>query len=309
MSKFKAIIKKLVNTKTYQRWYEKYSNDAQINQYNAAERVKEQNKKLITIARDSVKNYINFCKSFPENIDCCKDKIYVIGDSHTGVFSGSENLLWERIDGLDEEIDISLNLYPLFEIFHCGPCLAYNANKENSSNRILEKTKALIEKSFLPKNATVMVVLGEIDCRVHVKKQAEVQNKSIEEIIDDILNNFEQYLLLLKEQGFNIICWGPIASQKEEAACDEFYPRYGTEIERNRINAIYNNKLALLCKKLNIKFATIFYDMLEDGYTTNSDFLSADMVHLSQKSIPTIVKRLLSEKIVKIEDNYCRIIK
>lgn len=265
-------------------------------------------RKKIKQKKNEIKLLLNFYESFPKKVFACKDLIYLIGDSHTNFFSGHENIDWKKIDNISENISNVQDLHPLFKTFHLGPCLAYNTNRLNTTSRVLEKTQYLIDNNFFPQKANLMVALGEIDCRVHVKKQAELQNKSVEQIIDDILQNFSQYLQMLKDKEFNVICWGPIASQKE-CAIDPAFPRYGTETERNKITEIYNHKLERLCQNLGIKYCSIFNDMIDDKYETKAEFLSRDGVHLSQSALTTVINSLHKYGIICVKSKEVRICK
>ncbi|MEI8378107.1 MAG: SGNH/GDSL hydrolase family protein, partial [bacterium] len=217
-----------------------------------------------------------------------KAKIYVIGDSHTNFFGGAEYI---NFLPMEKHINTSCNLVDFFKTFHLGPVLAYNA-KTNSSTNTLDKTLFLIEEKYLPHNATLMLCFGEIDIRVHSLKQAEKQNKKVEEVIEDILNNYLEYIKILQNKGYTIICWGAIASQKDEWTTNPDYPKYGSEIERNQATAQFNKKLKEMCLENNFQFLSIFDDLVTEEGKTIEEFIAKDKCHLSQKAIPLVVKAL-----------------
>lgn len=258
-------------------------------------------RKKIKDRRKALKALLDFYKCFSSAAVKCKEVIYIIGDSHTNFFGGNETLYWQKIEGIPEEIDDGRDAYPLFKIFHFGPRLAFSADKEGSNGRVVEKTRYLAESGMLPAKASVMVSLGEIDCRVHVKKQSELQNKTVENIIDDILVHYENYLKMLQGYGYNVICWGPVASQKE-CEVDPAYPRYGSEEERNEITEIFNRKLKNFCSANSMGFSTLFYEMIDSDYKTKPEFLSADGVHLSQRVLPDGILQLEKDGIIEIKN-------
>jgi hypothetical protein len=73
--------------------------------------------------------------------------IYVIGDSHIGIFTRSS----------------------LFMVFHIGPATAYNLIKETSTIGSNEKIQKII--SLMKKGDILIPVFGEIDCRIHIYYQ------------------------------------------------------------------------------------------------------------------------------------------
>ena len=212
---------------------------------------------------DALLNQANFdhaCLNHYKN-----NTIIVLGDSHVNFFSGNENLSFLPI-GHD------INTCPLhtayhFTPLHIGPCLAYNCNRANTTFQFQEKAAYLCQ-NFIRPNARIICCLGEIDLRVHVFKQARLQSKNYTQIVDDILSEYIQFLITLKKKGYQVYCWGPIASQTQNCPLDPMFPRNGLETERNAATAYYNRQLSSLCRRHNIIFLSIFYKMITDSYHT-----------------------------------------
>ena len=175
-----------------------------------------------------------------------------------------------------------------------GPVTAYNTNNPLATIPSIKKIKFLIKHGFLPEGCPIICVFGEIDCRVHIQKQSEKQHRPIEEIIDDVLKNYEALLLMLKNKGYHVIVYGPIPSQSDKVEIDPLFPRYGTEIERNKITKLFNQKLEILCKKDNLEFKTLFYTLLNDDMTTKDEYL-VDHVHLRAESFELVEKLFFSK--------------
>ena len=203
----------------------------------------------------------------------------VMGDSHVNFFSGNEQLTYIPIGN-------NINLCPNitdnpFTVLHLGPCLAYNCNKPNSSTFFHEKVEYLCN-NFIKPNAHIIFCLGEIDIRVHVFNQTKLQNKTYMEIIDQILEKYISFLLSIQEKGFQISCWGPIATQREICPVDPTFPRNGSETARNMATAYFNERLSMLCMQHNIQFISIFNKLITDNFHTKEKYLSSDHCHLSQ---------------------------
>ena len=211
-----------------------------------------------------------------------ENTVIVIGDSHVNFFSGNEHI---SLNPMVKDINLceSINSLP-FTVLHLGPALAYNCNKTGSFSGFYEKTDFLIKDFFKP-GCGIVLSLGEIDIRVHVFKQAEKQKKTVEEIIESVLDEYLIFMNGLKERGFSVFCWGPIASQKDDTPQDPMFPRIGTEIQRNKATAYFNERLEELCLEQGIGFLSIFRELITDEYRTRGEYLSDDNFHLGQKAM------------------------
>ncbi len=223
---------------------------------------------------------------------------FVIGDSHTEIFHKNSMATKVLIAGSEAEPNKRMwfNKSKHFVCYHMFAVTAYNTNNPHATIPSLTKTKFLIENGFLPKGCKVICSFGEIDCRVHIQKQSEKQHRPVEQIIDDVMKNYETFLLMLKKQGYEVIAYGPIPSQSDHIALDPTFPRCGTEIERNKITKLFNQKLELLCKKNQLGYKTLFYDLINKDMTTKDTYLSIeDHVHLGIQSFEKVKKLFLKK--------------
>lgn len=212
--------------------------------------------------------------------------VYVVGDSHVNFFSGNESLAFIPV-GNDINTSEQIGGLP-FSVFHMGPCLAYNSNFYNTSTRFREKLDYLLESVIKP-GEYIMFVMGEIDIRAHVFKECKAKGKKYEEIVDDILEN---YLVMMKgviNKGYNVLCFGPIASQSEDTPMDDMFVRYGSEVERNTATEYFTNKINHLCLENNIGFLSIFNKMITSDYHTRTEYLCEDGCHLSQSALNLVI--------------------
>ena len=208
--------------------------------------------------------------------------VIVLGDSHVNFFSGNEELSFIPIgNGVNTcKGDAPYPFTPL----HIGPCLAYNCNRFQTTVSFREKVEYLC-RDFIKPGARILCCLGEIDIRVHVWKQAGLQQKPYRDIVDEILAQYVSFLLRLRQQGYQVSCWGPIASQKENCPPDPKFPRNGTEVQRNMAAAYFNRQLSQLCGEQGIPFLSVFEHMITEDYLTLDEYLSPDHCHLGQRAL------------------------
>lgn len=225
-------------------------------------------------------------------------KIYVLGDSHTNFFSGEEFIRFIKYkNGINK-------VYPLincFKPYHLGSTLAYNIANPNSSTQGLKRVNWLL-KNKIPKESILILCFGEIDIRCHVIKQSKVQNKTTEEIIDNIINNYAKFIKYLQEKDYKIITWAPIASPKDIWTDNPDYPKIGTEDERNYATKIFNEKLEQLSKEHNFINCSIFPKIIDKDNKTIEKYI-ADECHLSQKALPLMVEEFSNKGLLNIHKN------
>lgn len=214
---------------------------------------------------------------------------YVIGDSHVSAFSGNEGLKFVPI-GHDINTCCRLNDMP-FTAFHLGPCLAYNTNKYNTTNRFREKLDYLLESVIEP-GSKIIFIMGWIDLSAHVFKEAAKQNKDHRDVIDVIISNYAQMMTEIKDRGFKVICSGPIAALAETAMQDkDTYGANGTEVQRNRATGYFTDKLRDYCNIRDIPFMTLFNELVTQDWTTKLEYICDDGCHLGNKAFPLICQK------------------
>jgi hypothetical protein len=205
--------------------------------------------------------------------------IHCIGDSHSSVFSGKDEMMpiWPQR---------SLDITEYFKSYRIGPATAYQLdNKKPILNDIIFNN---VNKT----NDSVLFCFGEVDIRAHLIKQINLQELTKFEIVKECVDRYVNVMLHYKEQGYNIIAWGPIASWHEDKPYTTG-PSYGTCLERNTITKEFNDYLLELCLKNDIKFVSIFKDMVDENLNTKHEYLDdweGCHIHLNQKALPLIIK-------------------
>ena len=213
------------------------------------------------------------------------DKIAVIGDSHVSFFGGNELVTFIPIidqNGRHVGMNNTGDLIENFTTFHLGGALAYNLEKYGSSNRTREKIDLLLSNGIIRKGQPILCCFGEVDCRVHVLRQAESRKVHFKTVVDDILNNYFSFLLRLRKDH-PVYVWGPIPTQKDGSVINPEVPYYGTEAERNLATAYFNEALEKLCRQCDIQFLSVFRHLVDENNKTRSEYIT-DGCHLSQRA-------------------------
>lgn len=245
------------------------------------------------------KKLLRQCKNTSSNIANSKiKKIYVLGDSHTNFFSGEEFI---RFVKYKNGINKILPLINCFEPYHLGSTLAFNIMNPKASSQGLEKTNWLLCEK-IPKKSILLICLGEIDIRCHVIKQSKLQNKTIEEIINAIIENYAKFIKYLQEKDYKIITWAPIPSQKDSWANNPNFPKIGTESERNYATKIFGERLDLLSKEYKFINCSIYNKLVDEKNNTIETYI-ADECHLSQRALPFVIEEFIQKGILDINKN------
>jgi FkbM family methyltransferase len=156
-------------------------------------------------------------------------KINCFGDSHVSVFSNHPDVM-----------DVGKML--IHNSYHCNrfePYLAYNLiNKNNVSQMI----------NSVPFDENVLITFGEVDCRGQVKKIMDEQNKDHNEVIDDIITKYFEFIDSLHNK--NIILFSVTPELKEDphhyyySHNPEVFDRpRGTYNERRKFKEYFNQRV------------------------------------------------------------------
>jgi muconolactone delta-isomerase len=206
---------------------------------------------------------------------CELDIIYCIGDSHAGMFVGEDKLQPHWPNQLSNSI-------PIFKAFITGANTAYSLfNKKDKLDEIL---------STIPVGSKILLCYGEIDCRIHVLRQMRLQNKTMEEVINDIQSKYKEMILYIQLKGYEALLWGVTPSRWNYEMGDSDYAKYkefpmeGNFRERLVIVSLWNS---LLYRNFqDFKIINIFDDIVGKDYYL-------DAVHLSQKAMGYALNKIM----------------
>ena len=92
-------------------------------------------------------------------------------------------------------------------------------------------------------------------------------------------------------EKFNLICYGPIASQKDDWHFNPEFPRNGNEYERNFATKAFTGILNENCSQRGIAFLTLFDDLVDEHLSTKAETIY-DQCHLSPHLFPSACLKL-----------------
>ncbi len=217
--------------------------------------------------------------------------IYIIGDSHVSVFSGtdttnqglrhiqpefgtcytlSQGQLKEHINKFEQRI-------PFFCPIKIGSYTAYN-----SLNKLPVIEQAILEYG-IKEGDYVFLSFGEIDIRNHIG----FHTMNIEEGIKQCVDRYIRTILSLKNRSFKVGVYAPPASTIGGTTVE-----YGDVILRNSMTLQFSAYLKKLCTENEIIFKDIApLLMLPDG-TTDESYIMDD-IHLAQKAMPLLLEEFV----------------
>jgi hypothetical protein len=208
--------------------------------------------------------------------------IHCIGDSHADFFSG-----WNFVGPAYPKIGRGRLVF--FQSYRLDAVLAYSLCKSDTGMRGREKLMELA-KTKLPPGSRLMLCFGEIDCRAHLLKQAELRQVPIEEVVRECVDRYFGVIQEIRALGFQIFIWNVVASSRYVDLYQEF-PTFGDCLERNQATRLFNDYLKGLCEKNNIIFVSIFNKLINKrGLTKMSYYM--DSIHLSQTAMPLALREL-----------------
>lgn len=226
--------------------------------------------------------------------------IYIIGDSHVSVFSGtdktydgfrhiqpefgtcytlSQGQLRQHVNRFEQRI-------PYFCPIKIGSNTAYN-----SFNKLPIIEQAISEYG-VTKNDYVFLCFGEIDIRNHIGFNIKT---NLEDTIKICVDRYMETLIYLKSKNINIGVYAPPCS----SIGNQLPIDYGDVVLRNRMTIIFNEYLTHRCNENDILVKNITSLMILPDGTTDESYIMDD-IHLSQKAMPLILKEF-SDIICKID--------
>lgn len=204
-----------------------------------------------------------------------KPLIHVIGDSHTGSFKRSK----------------------LFVVHYIGPATAYNLKKNKSTTNSKKKLFTIIDK-IKRKRDFVMLVFGEIDCRIHIYNQYKKNNGrlTIIELIDKTISNYGYVLEQLNHMGITFFIYGISPASKQGNVYG--YPFYAPAEIRSEIYREFNERLKKFCKKNGYRYMDIYLKVSDKNGFTLEEYANGD-VHLNSK-VKKFVRKWVATNVVNI---------
>ena len=212
-----------------------------------------------------------------------KMNLHCIGDSHTAFFTGY-NIIQPEYPKVLQSIPQNIYTYRL------GSPLAYNLCEPNSKTQSNEKLFEIINKLNY-RTDIVLLSFGEVDCRAHVIKQAEIKNITIDEAVHECVS---RYLIVIKkilELNFKVVIWNAVPTAMGFENVKFEYPYYGSFEERNKACILFNEELQKKATEIGFHFIAVYKKIINKNFTTNNEYYF-DKIHLSNKLLPVALKNI-----------------
>jgi hypothetical protein len=200
-----------------------------------------------------------------------KPLVHVIGDSHSKTFKGNRP----------------------FVVHHIGAATAHNLKKKNNSTKSNEKLFDEIER--IRRKDVVVLVFGEIDCRIHAYYQFRKNEgeQTISHILDLTVSNYGDVLQEIRELGLSpCIC---SVAPATTAGNEYNFPYYATPELRCEITRMFNEKLAAFCRENDYVYIDVYSNVCDENGLMLPEY-AGDDIHLNTEAV-SIARAELREKL------------
>ena len=202
--------------------------------------------------------------------------IHVIGDSHVGAFYLQ---------------------YP-YITHHIGAATAHNLINKSSSVNSREKIEEIV-KEINNKRDLVLMVFGEIDCRIHIYKKYREEKLTIPliKLVRNTVSRYGEMILSIRNRGVKI-CVLSVAptSREENKYCYKYYADFN---ERTKITRIFNKELEEFCKNNKINFIDVHKKTVDSDGGISQEY-ALDEVHLNSLIVPYVTNEM--ENVLKVHE-------
>jgi len=220
--------------------------------------------------------------------------IYIIGDSHVSVFSGTDKT-HDGLRHIQPEFGTCYTLsqgqlrplvnrfeqkVPYFCPIKIGSNTAFNSYSK------LPRIEQAIKEYNITTDDWVFTCFGEIDIRNHIGFNSTSLGLSLSDAIKICVDKYMITVRYIKGLGLNVGVYGSPASS---VGTPNSPIEYGDVVIRNKMTLEFNEYLKLRCEENNIPFVEIASLMILPDGTTDPKFIMDD-IHLSQEAMPLLKK-------------------
>ncbi|MBW8782090.1 MAG: hypothetical protein JF599_09405 [Verrucomicrobia bacterium] len=211
--------------------------------------------------------------------------VYCIGDSHVCFFSGQDKIQPDWPNASDDRL-------PWFKTYRTGSSLAYNLPKTGTRTRGRECLLEVLDTQ-VPPGARVLLSFGEIDCRAHLIKQAQLKGRPIETVVELCLDEYFKAVREIVDRGFTVIVYNVVPSRVSspgsEPKDEDNFVAAGTWRERNRAAMLFNEGARRRCAECGARFLENFPRLI-DARGKSIRWYFWDSIHLSQRAMPATLE-------------------
>lgn len=201
--------------------------------------------------------------------------IHCFGNSHINTFSNCDVMSYVANNDV-------------FKLYHLGPTIAYNFFEHHYPNVV-----SLLH-NINPVTDYVTLVVGEVDCRLHLPKQADLQNISDFEIVNDCVNRLFRCYKHLQELNVKCLVYSTHPTTSYICPDNKDYI-YSDMKRRNDICLLWNSCCERLCEQYNIPYISFYDKLVNENNETNMEYF-LDYCHLKSSMIYETILRETKRK-------------
>ena len=218
--------------------------------------------------------------------------IHCIGNSHVNQFNNDTDL-YNRTGTLP------------FRLHWVGPVIAYHFLQHH-----MPRIQPVLETISKAKDWITLVV-GEVDCRLHIPLQANKQKKEDEVLVKECVERFCCCYDYLQACGFRVFVLGSQPSSPKEGDVALDYVdlvtvasnhMVGNMARRNKIARMWNQALQDYAEKKKLPFVNFYSYLVDEKDQTKMDYFLDDYHLNSKKCWSFIIQELQDKKILSKEN-------
>lgn len=182
------------------------------------------------------------------------------------------------------------------QVAHVGPITADAFCRRQSPMR--RHFDQLILQTGGVAQRTVVLSISEIDIRAHFWRDLPIvvaRGMSLEQFVQRrVAGYLDEVKNFIDETGASrVVLWGPPASLLGQAPHNDEFPTAGSNRTRNLLTHMFNHSVAATAPGVSdrIGFASMFYDMIHDDFTSNSSWIP-DAIHIPEDRVTYCCERL-----------------
>lgn len=194
--------------------------------------------------------------------------IYCIGNSHIRVFRGQEG----------------------FTTYHLGPTIAYNFYEHH-----LPKVLGYLTSIHTDPGDKIALIVGEVDCRLHLPRQADIQKRSDEDMTRECVTRLMRCYDVILQRGYEMIAFSthPTTTEGHDMSQPD-RPIYGPCYRRNNICLLWNKYVKAECDQRAVPFISFYDELVDEHNVTRMEYFT-DYCHLDPVKLQPIIREKLNE--------------
>ena len=217
---------------------------------------------------------------------CVRRRIYALGDSHAEVLGH----------------DLFKIAFPFTDIVVTCVHGATVSGLENPNSKTQAKKKFATVINAIPKNSTVLLMLGEVDTGFVIWYRAKKYGESVDQMTDLAVDNYFELIKQVGERHRPVVISTPlptigddcpigkVANQRKEISA--------TQEERTALTMRFNTNIEALCRKLSITYVNFDQNSIGPNGLVRDELRHRDPANHHYK--PLAHARLLISKLRKI---------